>query len=77
MKTFVPLPTLTSHSQVYIAKAEDRNVFAAYVRGINGELAVKIGSGAWSPEGSKRNPANTKLLSSGEDYAVWGDGGMW
>jgi hypothetical protein len=32
---------------------------------------------AWNPEGSKWNPVNTKLLTSGEDYAVWGDGGRW
>jgi alpha-amylase len=66
---------VTSGSRLYIAKADHDDAYAAYVSGIKGELAVKIGPGAWSPDGDKWTPASSKLLASGGDYAVWGDAG--
>jgi alpha-amylase len=66
---------ITSGSRLFIAKAAHGDAYAAYIRGIKGELAVKIGPGAWNPEGSQWSPANEKVLASGGDYAVWGDSG--
>ena len=49
------------------------NLYAAYIAGANGEIAIKLGSGDWSPpDGSKWT-----LLYSGESYAIWGDNGKW
>lgn len=67
---------ITSGSRLYIAKADHGDAYAAYITGIKGELAVKIGPGAWSPEGNKWQPASNKVLASGGDYAVWGDSGQ-
>ncbi len=54
-----------------ISIAESRNdLYAAYIDGRNGTLAMKLGSGNWSPDGS-----NWVLKSSGTDYAVWTQGG--
>lgn len=67
---------ISSGSKLFVAKAARDDVYAAYITGSKGELAVKIGPGAWSPDGGKWWPANTKLLASGGDFAVWGDNGQ-
>jgi alpha-amylase len=63
-----------SESKVFIAKADEGLVYAAYIQGDKGEIAVKIGPGSWQPSGSKWNPTSS-LLTSGQDYAIWGDKG--
>ncbi|MGB3467943.1 MAG: starch-binding protein [Cyclobacteriaceae bacterium] len=51
--------------------AEARNdLYAAYIDGRNGTIAMKLGSGNWSPSG-----AGWTLRTSGNDYAVWTQGG--
>lgn len=65
-----------SESKLFIATAEQGNVYGAYIQGDNGEIAMKIGPGTWQPFGSKWNPAS-QLLRSGADYAVWGDRGRF
>lgn len=52
---------ITSTSKVLIAAAH-KNLYAAY---IDSKIAMKIGSGSWSPGHS------WKLLASGKNYAVW------
>jgi alpha-amylase len=66
---------VTSGSKLFIAKADHGDAYAAYITGLQGEIAVKIGPGSWSPEGPQWSPADTKLLASGGDFAVWGDSG--
>ncbi len=54
-----------------ISIAEARNdLYAAYIDGRNGTIAMKLGSGNWSPNGS-----GWTLRTSGNDYAVWTQGG--
>ncbi|MBU6230548.1 MAG: alpha-amylase [Cyanobacteria bacterium REEB459] len=65
---------LHSQSQVFIDRADQGLVYAAYIKGDRGEIAMKIGPGAWQPSGSKWDP-QADLLSSGADYAIWGDRG--
>ncbi|MEO1098771.1 MAG: starch-binding protein [Bacteroidota bacterium] len=52
-----------------IAEARS-DLYAAYIDGRNGTIAMKIGSGSWSPFGS-----GWTLRTSGNDYAVWTQGG--
>ena len=50
---------------------ESRNdLYAAYIDGRNGTIAMKLGSGSWSPNGT-----GWTLRTSGNDYAVWTQGG--
>ncbi len=50
---------------------EARNdLYAAYIDGRNGTIAMKLGSGNWSPNGN-----GWTLRTSGNDYAVWTQGG--
>ncbi len=65
-----------SESRVWIDKAEKNNGYAAYIQGDKGEIALKIGPGSWSPSGDKWDPTGD-LLTSGNDYAVWGEYGRW
>ncbi len=59
------------HSASTISIAEARNdLYAAYIDGKSGTLAMKLGSGNWSPNGS-----GWVLQTSGNDYAVWTQGG--
>ncbi len=46
------------------------DLYAAYIDGRNGTIAMKLGSGSWSPNGN-----NWVLKASGTDYAVWTQGG--
>ena len=46
------------------------NLYAAYIDGRNGTIAMKLGSSSWSPNGS-----GWRLRTSGNDYAVWTQGG--
>lgn len=62
-----------SKSKLYIAAAQQGLVYAAYIQGDKGEIAMKIGPGAWQPSGSKWQPMGNRLLTSGNDYAVWGE----
>ncbi|MEO1254063.1 MAG: starch-binding protein, partial [Bacteroidota bacterium] len=51
--------------------AEARNdLYAAYIDGRNGTIAMKLGSADWSPFGE-----GWTLRTSGNDYAVWTQGG--
>lgn len=52
-----------------IAEARN-NLYAAYIDGRNGTIAMKLGNGDWSPNGS-----GWTLRTSGTDYAVWTQGG--
>lgn len=63
-----------SQSKLYIDTAQQGLVYAAYIQGDQGEVAMKIGPGSWQPSGNKWQPAND-LLISGHDFAVWGDRG--
>ncbi len=65
-----------SQSKLYIAVAEQGNVYAAYIQGDEGEVAMKIGPGSWQPSGSKWDPGKD-LITSGTDYAVWGEKGKF
>ncbi len=56
-------------STMNIAEARN-NLYAAYIDGRNGTLAVKLGAGNWSPNGN-----GWTLRTSGTDYAVWSQGG--
>lgn len=56
-------------SSINIAEARN-DLYAAYIDGRNGTIAMKLGSGNWSPSGS-----NWTLKASGTDYAVWTQGG--
>lgn len=59
------------HAGSSISIAEARNdLYAAYIDGRNGTIAMKLGSGNWSPNGS-----GWTLQTSGNDYAVWTQGG--
>ena len=62
-----------SKSKLYIATAQQGLVYAAYIQGDKGEIAMKIGPGAWQPSGSKWQPTINRLLTFGNDYAVWGE----
>ena len=65
---------IDSESKVFISKADQGLVYAAYVTGNRGEVAMKIGPGAWQPTGAKWD-ATADLVASGSDYAIWGDKG--
>ncbi len=56
-------------SSINIAEARN-DVYAAYIDGRNGTIAMKLGGGNWSPQGS-----GWTLRTSGTDYAVWTQGG--
>ncbi len=59
------------HSGSTISIAEARNdLYAAYIDGKSGTLAMKLGSRNWSPNGS-----DWVLQTSGTEYAVWTQGG--
>ena len=59
------------HAGTTMNIVEARNdLYAAYIDGRNGTIAMKIGSGSWSPFGS-----GWVLRTSGNDYAVWTQGG--
>ncbi len=58
-----------SGSSINIAEARN-DLYAAYIDGRNGTIAMKLGSGNWSPDGS-----GWTLRTSGTDYAVWTNGG--
>lgn len=64
---------ISSNSRLFIDSAVEGLFYSAYIRGDNGELAMKIGPGNWSPSGSQWNPLEDRLLISGQDFAVWGD----
>jgi alpha-amylase len=65
-----------SESPVYIAKAAQGDCYAAYITGDNGQLAIKIGPGAWSPSGTKWHAVNDRI-TWGTDYCIWGEHGKW
>lgn len=65
-----------SESKLYIAAAQQGLVYAAYIQGERGEVAMKIGPGSWQPSGSKWQP-ESDLIISGHDYAVWGQRGKF
>ena len=65
-----------SESKLYIATAQAGLVYAAYIQGDQGEVALKIGPGGWQPDGGKWYSGNN-LLISGNDFAVWGDRGKF
>ena len=67
---------LHSKSKLYIATAQQGLVYAAYIQGDRGEVAMKIGPGSWQPSGSKWQPGRD-LITSGNDYAVWGERGKF
>ena len=46
------------------------DLYAAYIDGRNGTIAMKLGPGNWAPNGS-----GWVLRTSGSDYAVWTQGG--
>ncbi len=46
------------------------DLYAAYVEGRGGTLAMKLGPGDWTPNGE-----DWALRTSGSDYAVWSTGG--
>lgn len=52
-------------SSINIVEAQG-NLYAAYIDGKSGTIAMKLGSGNWSPSGSEWT-----LRASGTDYAVW------
>ena len=52
-------------SSISIAEARP-DVYAAYIDGRNGTIAMKLGQGNWSPNGS-----GWVLETAGTDYAVW------
>ncbi|WP_299621747.1 starch-binding protein [uncultured Tenacibaculum sp.] len=56
-------------SSINIAEARN-DVYAAYIDGRNGTIAMKLGGGNWSPQGT-----GWTLRTSGTDYAVWTKGG--
>lgn len=55
-------------SPINIVEARN-DLYAAYIDGRNGTIAMKLGSGNWSPNG-----AGWTLKASGTDYAVWTQG---
>ena len=63
-----------SESRVFIDKAEKGACYAAYIVGDKGQVAVKIGPADWSPAGIVWDPIDD-LLTSGNDYAIWGEHG--
>ncbi len=65
-----------SESKLHIAAAQQGLVYAAYIQGDRGEVAMKIGPGSWQPSGSKWQPG-MDLITSGQDYAVWGQRGKF
>ncbi|WP_281987448.1 starch-binding protein [Aquimarina aggregata] len=56
-------------SSINIAEARN-DLYAAYIDGRDGTIAMKLGSGNWSPNGT-----GWVLRTSGNDYAVWTQGG--
>ncbi len=56
-------------STINIVEARN-DLYAAYIDGRSGTIAMKLGSGNWSPNGS-----GWTLRTSGNDYAVWTQGG--
>ncbi len=57
-------------SPINIVEARN-DLYAAYINGRNGTIAMKLGSGNWTPNGD-----NWILKASGTDYAVWTQGGI-
>jgi alpha-amylase len=53
-----------SNSNIDVNRCEG-NLYVATIHGDNGRLIVKIGSGSYSP------PNDFKLVTSGQDYAIW------
>jgi len=60
---------LFAGSSMNIVEARN-DLYAAYIDGRNGTVAMKLGSADWSPNGS-----GWTLRTSGQDYAVWTQGG--
>ena len=59
------------HAGTSMNIVEARNdLYAAYIDGRNGTIAMKLGSANWSPDGT-----GWTLRTSGNDYAVWTQGG--
>ncbi|TCP24740.1 putative secreted protein (Por secretion system target) [Tenacibaculum skagerrakense] len=56
-------------SSINIAEARN-DLYAAYIDGRNGTIAMKLGSGNWAPNGN-----GWVLRTSGTDYAIWTQGG--
>ncbi len=56
-------------STINIAEARN-DLYAAYINGRSGTIAMKLGSANWSPNGN-----GWVLQTSGSDYAVWTQGG--
>jgi len=56
-------------SSINIAEARN-NLYAAYIDGKSGTIAMKLGSENWSPNGNQWT-----LRASGNDYAVWTNDG--
>ncbi len=56
-------------SSINIVEARN-DLYAAYIDGRSGTIAMKLGSRNWSPNGS-----GWTLRTSGNDYAVWTQGG--
>jgi alpha-amylase len=65
---------INSESKVFIAQADRGLVYSAYITGSKGEVAIKIGPGAWQPTGNKWD-GSSDLMASGSDYAIWGENG--
>ncbi|WP_378188382.1 starch-binding protein [Aquimarina sp. W85] len=58
------------HAGSTISIAEARNdLYAAYIDGKSGTLAMKLGAGSWTPNGN-----DWTLRTSGNGYAVWSKG---
>ncbi len=59
------------HAGTTMNIVESRNdLYAAFIDGRNGTIAMKLGPGDWSPTGQ-----GWVLRTSGSDYAVWTQGG--
>jgi hypothetical protein len=56
---------ISATSGLSIDRAEN-GLYAAYINGMNGTIAVKIGNQAWSPNGT-----GWVLRTTGTDYAIW------
>ncbi len=57
---------ITSTSNLSIEKAVDSDCYAAIIEGTKGKIAVRIGTGTWTPSGS-----NWLLAASGTNYKIW------
>lgn len=65
-----------SESKIFIDQAEKNSKYTTYIQGDNGEIAIKIGPDSWVPLGYKWDSV-ADLLTSGHNYAVWGEYGQW